>query len=66
MGFDVKPGWYRSKLPFLRNAVKVHCVSDGMVYYTRRGIAHMSIRSIKSFVEIVELQEQVDVRRKNS
>lgn len=49
----ITPGWYKSAQAFLPNAICVHCVEAGRVYFTRRGIAHMSIRSIESFREIV-------------
>ena len=51
----IRPGWYRSALPDLRNAVHVHAVEDGRVYFTRRGLPHMSISPLSSFVGIVDL-----------
>lgn len=51
----IKPGWYRSSQPWLRNAVRVHAIEDGVVYFTRRGLAHMSMTPARSFLGIVDL-----------
>lgn len=51
----IEPGWYKSAWPWCRNAVHVHLVNEGRVFFTRRGIPHMSITSIESFVGLVQL-----------
>jgi hypothetical protein len=51
---DLKPGWYASAFAALPNAVRVHEVSNGLVYFTRRGLPDMSISPIQSFLGIVK------------
>ncbi len=54
MDSEIKPGWYHSALPHIGYRVMVHSVQDERVYFTRLGMAHMSISSVETFRGIVQ------------